>query len=68
MDFSGREYIGRAPDCLYQDDVRRAFLYARALDAASYLADGARRIFLAGDYVCLYDAGLPDALDYRQIN
>ncbi len=45
--------------------MRRAYFYARSLEFAVDLADGDCRIFLAGDYVRLYDAGLFDALGGR---
>jgi len=44
--------------------LRRAYLYARSLELALNLADGNCRIFLAGNYVRLYDAGLFDALGW----
>jgi len=60
--FPGANTLVALSIAFFQNGVRRFDFYARALEFAPDLADGDCRIFLAGDYVRLYDAGLPDAL------
>src|SRR5439155_6833363 len=56
--FSGCQYPRCAPDSVYEDDVRDAFLYARVLEQKTDLARRDRQFFLAVDHVCIYYAGL----------
>ena len=58
--FPGMNTLVALLDRVYENGVRHAVFHARLLEPEAHLAGGDRELLLAGDHVCLYDAGLSD--------